>query len=172
MASSDTRGSNSAAVGSAVRFFKELTARVAGSRKTFTGHVPHPIDSTASTNTSALALRTTQLICLIYQSPGNRFELIHRFGVISSPARRLRMKGALMTMKLTRAGILVLLLIAATAHADEKFPKCFNAARQGHCSAIQVNGQRSVRLTKATKKILEPLAGLKFGQFETRYEVP
>ena len=76
-----------------------------------------------------------------------------------------------MSMKLTCAGILVL-IIAATAQADEKFPKCFNASREGHCSAVQINGQRTVRLTKNTKKMLEPLSGLKFGQFETRYEVP
>ena len=78
-----------------------------------------------------------------------------------------------MAMKQTRVGTLVLILIlAAAAHAAEKFPKCFNASREGHCSAVQVNGQRSVRLTKDTKKMLERLGGLKFGQFETRYEVP
>jgi hypothetical protein len=76
-----------------------------------------------------------------------------------------------MAMKLTRVAVLVLIMTAA-AQADEKFPKCFNASREGHCSAVQVNGQRTVRLTKKTKKMLEPLAGLKFGQFETRYEVP
>ena len=76
-----------------------------------------------------------------------------------------------MSMKLTCAGILVLTM-AAAGHADEKFPKCFKAAREGHCSAVQINGQRTVRLTKNTKKMLEPLRGLKFGQFETRYEVP
>ena len=76
-----------------------------------------------------------------------------------------------MAMKLTCVGTLVL-IVAAAAHADEKFPKCFNASREGHCSAVQVNGQRAVRLTKNTKKMLEPLGGLKFGQFETRYEVP
>ena len=75
-----------------------------------------------------------------------------------------------MAMKLTGVGTL-LLIMAAAAHADEKFPKCFNASREGHCSAVQVNGQRTVRLTKQTKKMLEPLGGLKFGQFETRYEV-
>lgn len=76
-----------------------------------------------------------------------------------------------MAMKLTRVGTLVLIM-AATAHADGKFPKCFNASREGHCSAVQINGQRTVWLTKNTKKMLEPLRGLKFGQFETRYEVP
>jgi hypothetical protein len=70
-----------------------------------------------------------------------------------------------MVMKLTRVGTLV--LIMAAAHADDKFPKCFNASREGHCSAVQVNGQRSVRLTRNTKKMLEGLGGLKFGQFET-----
>jgi len=74
-----------------------------------------------------------------------------------------------MVMNLTRVATIV--LIAAGAHAQEKFPKCFNASREGHCSAVQVNGQRTVRLTKKTKKMLEPLGGLKFGQFETRYEV-
>jgi len=76
-----------------------------------------------------------------------------------------------MVMKLTRVATLVL-IIAAAADAQEKFPKCFNASREGHCSAVQVNGQRSVRLTKQTKKMLESLGGLKFGQFETRYELP
>ena len=76
-----------------------------------------------------------------------------------------------MVMKLTCVATLVL-IIAAAADAQEKFPKCFNASREGHCSAVQVNGQRSVRLTKQTKKMLESLGGLKFGQFETRYEVP
>lgn len=78
-----------------------------------------------------------------------------------------------MAMTLTRVGTLVLIMItAAAAHAAQKFPKCFNASREGHCSAVQVNGLRTVRVTKQTKKMLEPLGGLKFGQFETRYEVP
>ena len=78
-----------------------------------------------------------------------------------------------MAMTFTRVGTLVLILItAAAAHAAQKFPKCFNASREGHCSAVHVNGQRTVRLTKQTKKMLEPLGGLKFGQFDTRYEVP
>jgi hypothetical protein len=76
-----------------------------------------------------------------------------------------------MVTKLTRVATLVL-IIAAAAHADEKSPKCFNPSREGHCSAVQVNGQRSVRLTNKTKKMLEPLGALKFGAYETRYEVP
>ena len=76
-----------------------------------------------------------------------------------------------MAMKRMCVAILVL-IISAVAHAQEKFPKCFNASRDGHCSAVQINGQKTVRLTKKTKKMLEQLGALKFGQFETHYEVP
>jgi hypothetical protein len=66
----------------------------------------------------------------------------------------------------------IAVLLAAAAHADEKLPKCFNASRDGHCVAVRVNGQQTVKLTKKTKKMLEPLGGLKSGGDDTRYEVP
>ena len=71
-------------------------------------------------------------------------------------------------------GIAALLASVApfAAAAEEKFPKCFNASRNGHCIAVRVNGQQTVRLTKKTKKLLEPLKGLKPGGGETQYEVP
>ena len=37
---------------------------------------------------------------------------------------------------------------------------------------MRVNGQQTVRLTKNTKKMLEPLGGLKTLGTETKYEVP
>jgi hypothetical protein len=66
----------------------------------------------------------------------------------------------------------LLLLIATSARADEKFPKCFDASRDGHCVGVTVNGQKTVRLTKKTKKVLEALGGLSPGGGDTRYEVP
>jgi hypothetical protein len=73
-------------------------------------------------------------------------------------------------MKLTGLGILLLLTTAA-AHAGE-FPKCFDASRDGHCIAVSVNGQSTVRLTKKTKKMLEAIGGVSVGGGDTRYEVP
>jgi len=70
-------------------------------------------------------------------------------------------------------GLWALLLTAATTtQAGEKFPKCFDASRDGHCVAVTVNGQKTVRLTKKTKKMLEALGGLKPGGGDTKYEVP
>jgi hypothetical protein len=73
-------------------------------------------------------------------------------------------------MKL-QVGTLVI-LTAVAAQADDKFPKCFKADRDGHCVAVTVNGQKTVRLTKQTKKTLESLGGLSPGGGDTRYEVP
>ena len=73
--------------------------------------------------------------------------------------------------KLALQGTLVL-LTAAAAQAGEKFPRCFDASRDGHCVAVTVNGQKTVRLTKKTKKVLEALGGLSPGGGDTRYEVP
>jgi hypothetical protein len=75
-------------------------------------------------------------------------------------------------MAMKPAGLAILLLmIPAVAQPAEKFPKCFDAAREGHCVAVTVNGQKTVRLTKKTKKMLEPLGALRFGGDDTRYEV-
>ena len=74
-------------------------------------------------------------------------------------------------MKIVGLGTL-LVLTAAAAHAGEKFPKCFSASREGHCVAVRVNGQNTVRLTKKTKKTLEARGSLNFGNCDARYEVP
>ena len=74
-------------------------------------------------------------------------------------------------MKIVGLGTL-LVLTAAAAHAGEKLPKCFSASREGHCVAVRVNGQNTVRLTKKTKKTLEARGSLNFGNCDARYEVP
>ncbi|MHB8800544.1 MAG: hypothetical protein ACYDBY_19040 [Thermoanaerobaculia bacterium] len=63
---------------------------------------------------------------------------------------------------------LMALSIALTAEAGP--PECFSPARNGHCLAVKVNGEATVKLTKKTKKLLEPLGGLRFGGGETHYE--
>jgi hypothetical protein len=73
-------------------------------------------------------------------------------------------------VRLEGLGIL-LLMTAAVARADD-FPKCFEAARDGHCVAVSVNGQKTVRLTRKTKKMLKELGALSPGGGDTRYEVP
>lgn len=74
-------------------------------------------------------------------------------------------------MKLAGMGTL-LVLTAAAAHAGEKFPKCFDASREGHCVSVRVNGQKAVRMAKKTKKALEARGSLDFGNCDVRYEVP
>jgi hypothetical protein len=69
------------------------------------------------------------------------------------------------------AATVTLLLLAAGAQAGEKFPKCFDASRDGHCVAVSVNGQRTVRLAKKNKKMLEAMGALSPSGGETRYEV-
>lgn len=65
-----------------------------------------------------------------------------------------------------------LLLLAAAAQAGETLPKCFDASRDGHCVVVSVNGQRTARLAKKTRKMLEQNGALNPGGGETRYEVP
>lgn len=60
------------------------------------------------------------------------------------------------------------LSVALTAEAGP--PRCFSAARSGHCISVTLNGQATVKLSKKTRKMLEPLDGLRFGGDETRYE--
>ena len=74
-------------------------------------------------------------------------------------------------MKVFASGIL-LVLTAATAPAGDKFPKCFDADREGHCVAARLNGQSTVRLTKKTKKALEARGSLNYENCDVRYEVP
>jgi len=75
-------------------------------------------------------------------------------------------------MKITGPGTLLVVLSAIAAHAGDKFPKCFSADREGHCVAAKVNGQSTVRMTKKTKKALEALGSLNYGNCDVRYEVP
>jgi hypothetical protein len=79
-------------------------------------------------------------------------------------------------MKITRLAPLWLACAAAlapaAARAGEKLPKCFDAMREGDCVAVTVNGQRSVKLTKSTRKMLKELGGLEWGGDTTKYEVP
>ena len=74
-------------------------------------------------------------------------------------------------MKIAGLGTL-LVLTAAAAHAGQKFPKCFDADREGHCVAARVNGQSTVRMTKKTKKALEARGSLNYENCDVRYEVP
>jgi hypothetical protein len=65
-----------------------------------------------------------------------------------------------------------LMVVATVAHAGDKFPKCFDAAREGDCVVVTVNGQKAVRLTRKTKKALEALGALRAAGDSTRYEIP
>jgi len=66
--------------------------------------------------------------------------------------------------------LLPMLLLAAAPAAGAGPPKCFSPARDGHCISVMLNGQPTVKLSKKTRKLLEPLDGLRFGGDETRYE--
>jgi hypothetical protein len=59
------------------------------------------------------------------------------------------------------------LLVPATAAAKD--PKCF--PREGHCVAVQVNGQASTKLGKKTKKLLRDLKPVSYYVDDTRYEL-
>ena len=48
--------------------------------------------------------------------------------------------------------------------------KCF--PREGHCIAIEVNGQASAKLAKSTKKLLKGLEDVHFYVDDTLYELP
>lgn len=65
-----------------------------------------------------------------------------------------------------------LLLTAGVAQADVKRPKCLKDAYEGHCVAVTVNGQKTVRIDKKTKNILKEQGALSLGGDETRYQVP
>ena len=72
-----------------------------------------------------------------------------------------------------KAMFLMFLGVAVSAGAaDVKFPKCFNASREGHCVVVRVNDQASTRLGKKTKKMLQALGALQFDGDDTKYEVP
>jgi hypothetical protein len=74
-------------------------------------------------------------------------------------------------MRIAGLGTLVL-FAAAAAHAAEKPPKCFDPSFEGHCVAALVNGQKTVRMTKKTRKLLEARGSSDLGNCEARYEVP
>jgi hypothetical protein len=74
-------------------------------------------------------------------------------------------------MKIAGLGALVL-FTAAAAHADDKSPRCFKEMYEGHCVAAEVNGQKTVRLSKKTKKLLKERGTSNLGNCEIRYEVP
>jgi hypothetical protein len=67
------------------------------------------------------------------------------------------------------------LFTAAAAHAAEKLPNCFKDSFEGHCVTADVNGQKTVRVTKKTKKLLkefDALGSRPFGNCSAHYEVP
>ena len=69
----------------------------------------------------------------------------------------------------------LVLFTAAAAHAAEKLPNCFKDSYEGHCVTAEVNGQKTVRMTKKTKKLLkefDALGSRPFGNCSAHYEVP
>ena len=66
--------------------------------------------------------------------------------------------------------LLPLLALSAAMAAETGPPGCFSPSREGHCIVVKVGGQPTVKLAKKTRKMLEPLGGLRFGGDETRYE--
>ena len=65
--------------------------------------------------------------------------------------------------------LLVGLLVLGTA-VSAKRSKCF--PREGHCVAVEVNGQASAKVAKSTKKMLKDLEDLHFYVKSTLYELP
>ena len=70
---------------------------------------------------------------------------------------------------------IVLLLLATwtlwtVSPAWGKKTKCF--PREGHCVGVTVNGQQSVALTRATKKLLKSLEEVSHYVDDTAYEIP
>ena len=74
-------------------------------------------------------------------------------------------------MKIAGLGTLVL-FTAAAAPAADKLPNCFKDMYEGHCVAADVNGQKTVRLSKKTKKMLKERGTSELGNCEVLYEVP
>lgn len=77
-------------------------------------------------------------------------------------------------MKIATLATLVL-FTAAAAQAAEKLPSCFKDSYEGHCVTADVNGQKTVRMTKKTKKLLkefDALGSRPFGNCSAHYEVP
>ncbi len=77
-------------------------------------------------------------------------------------------------MKIAGLGALVL-FTAAPVHAAERLPKCFKQMYEGHCVAADVNGQKTVRMSKKTRKLLKEFdarGSRPFGNCSAHYEVP
>lgn len=77
-------------------------------------------------------------------------------------------------MKIATLATLVL-FSAAAAPAGEKLPNCFKDSYEGHCVTADVNGQKTVRMTKKTKKLLKEFdarGSRPFGNCSAHYEVP
>ena len=74
-------------------------------------------------------------------------------------------------MKIAALGALVL-FTAAAAYPADKPPRCFKDMYEGHCVAAQVNGQKTVRLSKKNKKLLKERSTPNLGNCEVMYEVP
>jgi hypothetical protein len=66
--------------------------------------------------------------------------------------------------------LLPMLALSAALTAEAREPGCFSPSRNGHCISVKLNGEATVKLSKKTKKMLEPLDGLRFGGDDTRYE--
>lgn len=66
--------------------------------------------------------------------------------------------------------LLPMLALSAALTAKAGPPECFSPSREGHCIVVRVSGQPTVKLSKETRKMLEPLGVLRFGGGETHYE--
>ncbi len=66
--------------------------------------------------------------------------------------------------------VITALWLATTPQARAKGPKCF--PREGRCVKVTVNGQPSVELTRATKKLLKKLEEVSHYADDTSYEIP
>jgi len=69
----------------------------------------------------------------------------------------------------------LVLFTAVAARAAEKLPNCFKDSFEGHCVTADVNGQKTVRMTKKTKKLLKEFdaqGSRPFGNCSAHYEVP
>jgi hypothetical protein len=66
--------------------------------------------------------------------------------------------------------LLPMLVLSVALPVEAGPPGCFSPARDGHCLSVKVNGEATIKLTKKTRKLLEPLGGLRFGGGETHYE--
>jgi hypothetical protein len=71
-----------------------------------------------------------------------------------------------------RVGLAVVALALSASRAAAGGPKCFSASRQGHCVVVELNGQRSAKISKKTKKALKDMGALEYHGEEARYEIP